>query len=167
MDDYVIQFEEFDGFTGFDDAALTEIFKEGLTPQILSRCYGLEVIPATLTTWKEKARLFHRHYLKLQQQQSHQAGQPQQQQQSGLRRCYTTKGFLPEASEVDEKWTVIQSWGLSSYSRSVYILIPLLCSHSSSARTTCSVTAILAPTFHRIRTIMHRHSFPVNSALPS
>jgi hypothetical protein len=28
MDDYVIQFEEFEGFTGFDDAALAEIFKE-------------------------------------------------------------------------------------------------------------------------------------------
>jgi hypothetical protein len=89
VDDYVIWFEEFEGFTSFDDTALTKIFKEGLTPQILSCCYSLEVIPATLTTWKEKARLFHWHHLKLQQQQCHQAGQPQQQQQqSGLHCCY-------------------------------------------------------------------------------
>jgi hypothetical protein len=84
MDDYVIQFEEFEGFTSFNDAALAEIFKEGLSPQILSCCYGLKVILVTLTTWKEKARLFHWYYLELQQQQCHQAGQPQQQQQSGL-----------------------------------------------------------------------------------
>jgi hypothetical protein len=83
MDDYVIWFKEFEDFTGFDDAALTEIFKEGLSPQILSCCYGLKNILVTLTTWKEKARLFHWHYLKWQQQQHHWAGQPQQQQQSG------------------------------------------------------------------------------------
>jgi hypothetical protein len=85
VDDYVVRFEEFEGFTSFDDTALTEIFKEGLTPQILSCCYGLEVIPSTLAIWKEKARLFHHHYLELQQQQHHWAGQPQQ-QQSGLHR---------------------------------------------------------------------------------
>jgi hypothetical protein len=74
MDDYVIQFEEFKGFTSLDDATLTKIFKEGLSPQIISCCYSLEVILATLATWKERARIFHRHYLKLQQQQCHQAG---------------------------------------------------------------------------------------------
>jgi hypothetical protein len=84
-DDYVIWFEEFEGFTGFDDTALTKIFKEGLSPQILSCCYSLENILVTLTTWKEKARLFHQQYLELQQQQHHRAGQPQQQQQSGSR----------------------------------------------------------------------------------
>jgi hypothetical protein len=30
VDDYVIQFDKFEGFTGFNNAALTEIFKEGL-----------------------------------------------------------------------------------------------------------------------------------------
>jgi hypothetical protein len=74
--------------------------------------------------------------------------------------------FLPEASEVGEKWTVIQNWGFAGYRRSVYILIPLLRSHSSSAHTTCSVTAVSVPTFHWISAIRRRHSFPINSALP-
>jgi hypothetical protein len=42
VDDYVICFEEFEGFTGFDDTALVKAFKEGLAPQILLCCYGLE-----------------------------------------------------------------------------------------------------------------------------
>jgi hypothetical protein len=63
--------EEFEGFTSFNDATLIEIFKEGLSPQILSHCYSLENIPVTLTAWKEKASLFHWHYLELQQQQCH------------------------------------------------------------------------------------------------
>jgi hypothetical protein len=37
MDDYVVQFEEFEGLTGFDNAALAKIFKEGLAPK---SCYG-------------------------------------------------------------------------------------------------------------------------------
>jgi hypothetical protein len=81
MDDYIVQFEEYEGFTGFDDATLMESFKEGLTPSILSCCYGLETVPSTLTAWKEKSRLFYRNYIKQQQQQQHQWGQPQQQQQ--------------------------------------------------------------------------------------
>jgi hypothetical protein len=79
VDDYVVQFEEFEGFTGFDDTALIEAFKEGLAPQILSRCYGLETVPTMLAAWKEKSRLFYHNYIKLQQQQQHQRGQPQQQ----------------------------------------------------------------------------------------
>jgi hypothetical protein len=71
MDDYVVWFEEFEGLTGFDDTALAEIFKEGLAPQILSWCYGLEHIPMTLTAWKEKSRLFARHLAKLHQHQRH------------------------------------------------------------------------------------------------
>jgi hypothetical protein len=68
VDDYIIQFGE---FAGFDDAALAEIFKEGLSPQILLCCYGLENIPMTLAAWKEKSRLFSCHLTELQQQQHH------------------------------------------------------------------------------------------------
>jgi hypothetical protein len=32
VDDYVVWFKKFEGFTGFDDTTLTEIFKEGLSP---------------------------------------------------------------------------------------------------------------------------------------
>jgi hypothetical protein len=78
-DDYVVCFKEYEGFTGFDDMALVEAFKEGLAPQILSCCYGLETVPTTLTAWKEKSRLFYRNYIELQQRQQHQQGQPQQQ----------------------------------------------------------------------------------------
>jgi hypothetical protein len=79
VDDYVIQFEEHKGFTGFDDAALVEIFKEGLLAGILSCCYGLEAVPSTLASWKEKSRLFYHNYVELQQ---HSRGpQPQQCQQ--------------------------------------------------------------------------------------
>jgi hypothetical protein len=81
MDDYIVHFEEYEGFTGFDNAALMESFKEGLTPSILSHCYGLETVPTTLVSWKEKSRLFYRNYIELQQWQQHQRGQPQQQQQ--------------------------------------------------------------------------------------
>jgi hypothetical protein len=82
VDDYIIQFKEHKGFTGFDDAALVEIFKEGLLAGILSCCYSLEAIPSTLTAWKEKSRLFYRNYVKLQQWQQHSWGpQPQQCQQ--------------------------------------------------------------------------------------
>jgi hypothetical protein len=87
MDDYIIQFEEFEGPMGFDNAALAEIFKEGLAPQILSWCYGLEHIPTTLTAWKEKSRLFACHLAELHQHQHHQnlgQTQPQQQQQQRL-----------------------------------------------------------------------------------
>jgi hypothetical protein len=79
VDDYIVHFEEFEGFTGFDDTALIEALKEGLAPQILSHCYGLETVPMTLTAWKEKSRLFYHNYAELQQQQQHQQGQPQQQ----------------------------------------------------------------------------------------
>jgi hypothetical protein len=85
MDNYVIWFEEFEGLTAFDDAALAEIFKEGLAPQILSWCYGLEHVPMTLTAWKEKSRLFAHHLAKLHQYQRHRnlgQTQPQQQQRS-------------------------------------------------------------------------------------
>jgi hypothetical protein len=85
VDDYVIRFEEFEGLTGFDDAALAEIFKEGLAPQILSQCYGLEHVPTMLTAWKEKSRLFACHLVELHQHQRHQnpgQTQPQQQQHS-------------------------------------------------------------------------------------
>jgi hypothetical protein len=81
VDDYIIHFEEYEGFTSFDDATLMETFKEGLTPSILSHCYGLETVPSTLAAWKEKSRFFYSNYVKLQQQQQHQWGQPQQQQQ--------------------------------------------------------------------------------------
>jgi hypothetical protein len=81
MDDYIVCFEEYEGFTSFDDATLMESFKEGLTPSILSCCYSLETILTTLMVWKEKSRLFYQNYVKLQQQQQHQQGQPQQQQQ--------------------------------------------------------------------------------------
>jgi hypothetical protein len=81
VDDYIICFEEYEGFTSFDDAALVESFKEGLTPSILSCCYSLKTIPMTLTAWKEKSRLFYQNYVELQQWQQHQQGQPQQQQQ--------------------------------------------------------------------------------------
>jgi hypothetical protein len=81
VDDYIVQFEEYEGFTSFDDATLMESFKEGLTPSILSRCYGLETVLTTLAAWKEKSRLFYRNYIELQQWQQHQWGQPQQQQQ--------------------------------------------------------------------------------------
>jgi hypothetical protein len=85
VDDYVVWFEEFEGLTGFDDAALAEIFKEGLAPQILSRCYGLEHVPMTLTAWKEKSRLFTHHLAELHQHQHHQnPGQTQPQQQQRL-----------------------------------------------------------------------------------
>jgi hypothetical protein len=67
MDDYVIHFKEFKGFTGFDDTALIEAFKEGLAPQILSHCYGLETVPMMLAVWKEKSRLFYHNYVELQQ----------------------------------------------------------------------------------------------------
>jgi hypothetical protein len=66
MDNYIICFEEYKGFTSFDNATLMETFKEGLTPSILSCCYGLEVVPTTLMAWKEKSRLFYRNYVKLQ-----------------------------------------------------------------------------------------------------
>jgi hypothetical protein len=81
VDNYIVCFEEYKGFTGFDNAALVESFKEGLTPSILSCCYGLKTIPSTLTAWKEKSRLFYLNYIEQQQQQQHQQGQPQQQQQ--------------------------------------------------------------------------------------
>jgi hypothetical protein len=82
VDDYIIQFEEHEGFTRFDDAALVEIFKEGLSAGILSHCYGLEAVPLMLTAWKEKSRLFYRNYIELQQWQQHSWGpQPQQCQQ--------------------------------------------------------------------------------------
>jgi hypothetical protein len=67
VDDYVICFEEFKGFTGFDDTALVEAFKEGLASQILLCCYSLETIHTTLAAWKEKSRLFYHNYVKLQQ----------------------------------------------------------------------------------------------------
>jgi hypothetical protein len=85
VDDYVVWFEEFEGLTGFDDAALAEIFKEGLAPQILSQCYSLEHVPMTLTAWKEKSRLFACHLAELHQHQHHWnlgQTQPQQQQRS-------------------------------------------------------------------------------------
>jgi hypothetical protein len=67
VDDYIVCFEEYEGFMGFDDTALIEAFKEGLAPQILSCCYGLETVPMTLVAWKEKSRLFYRNYVELQQ----------------------------------------------------------------------------------------------------
>jgi hypothetical protein len=45
VDDYIIHFEEYEGFTSFDDTTLMESFKEVLTPSILSCCYGLETVP--------------------------------------------------------------------------------------------------------------------------
>jgi hypothetical protein len=54
VDDYIIHFEEYEGFTSFDDAALMESFKEGLTPSILSCCYSLETVLITLVAWKER-----------------------------------------------------------------------------------------------------------------
>jgi hypothetical protein len=67
VDDYVVRFEEHEGFTGFDDAALVEIFKEGLSAGNLSRCYSLEAIPSMLAAWKEKSRHFYHNYVELQQ----------------------------------------------------------------------------------------------------
>jgi hypothetical protein len=78
MDNYIIHFEEYEGFTSFDDAILIESFKEGLAPSILSCCYSLKTILSMLTTWKARSRLFYQNYIELQQ---HQWGQPQQQQQ--------------------------------------------------------------------------------------
>jgi hypothetical protein len=91
VDDYVIQFEEFEGFMGFNDAVLVKIFKEGLSSQILSHCYSLETIPTMLTAWKEKGHLFYHNYIRLQQQQHHWGLQPQQQQQQV--HCQTQPGL--------------------------------------------------------------------------
>jgi hypothetical protein len=66
VDNYIIWFEEHEGFTRFDDAALMEIFKEGLSSGLLSCCYGLEAVPSTLAAWKEKSRLFYHNYIELQ-----------------------------------------------------------------------------------------------------
>jgi hypothetical protein len=44
VDDYVVCFEEYKGFMGFNDTALIKAFKEGLAPLILSCCYSLETI---------------------------------------------------------------------------------------------------------------------------
>jgi hypothetical protein len=99
VDNYVIQFEEFEGLTGFDDAALAEIFKEGLAPQILSWCYGLEHVPTMLTAWKEKSRLFTCHLAELHQHQHHQnpgQTQPQQQQHS---QCQPTPGTSHQGTQ--------------------------------------------------------------------
>jgi hypothetical protein len=79
VDNYIVQFKEFKDFTGFNNAALIEIFKEGLSSQILSHCYSLETTPIMLTAWKEKGCFFYHNYVKLQQH--HQGSQPHQQQQ--------------------------------------------------------------------------------------
>jgi hypothetical protein len=73
-----------------------EIFKEGLSAGILCHCYGLEAIPSTLTTWKEKSRLFYHNYVKLQQWQQHSQGpQPQQHQQQ----CQPQPGSSHQGSQ--------------------------------------------------------------------
>jgi hypothetical protein len=79
VNDYVIQFEEFEEFMVFDDAVLIRIFKEGTSSQILSHCYSLETVPMMFTAWKEKGHLFYCNYIELQQH--HQGLQPQPQQQ--------------------------------------------------------------------------------------
>jgi hypothetical protein len=79
VNDYVVWFEEFEGFMGLNDAALVEIFKEGLSSQILFHCYSLETVPMMLVAWKEKGHLFYHNYVELQHH--HQGLQPQQQQQ--------------------------------------------------------------------------------------
>jgi hypothetical protein len=45
VDDYVVWFEEFEGLMGFDDAALAEIFKEGLAPQICRGAMAWSTFP--------------------------------------------------------------------------------------------------------------------------
>jgi hypothetical protein len=68
-DDFIVQFEEYESFTGFNETALIDLFKDGLSLHILSHIYGLATMPTTLHEWKEKAWQFHCQYLELQQRQ--------------------------------------------------------------------------------------------------
>jgi hypothetical protein len=79
-DDFVMRFEEYESFTGFDETALVDLFKDGLSPHILSCIYGLATMPTTLHEWKEKAQQFHHQYLELQQHQKAGSSLPGQHQ---------------------------------------------------------------------------------------
>jgi hypothetical protein len=76
-------------------------------------------------------------------------------------------GFCLRWSDVGGKLTVNSTWGLLLYNRSVYILMPLFCSHPSSACTMWSSTAVSALHCHLISAITRLHSFPVKVARSS
>jgi hypothetical protein len=65
-DDFIVQFKEYESFMGLDKMALIDLFKDVLSPYILSCIHGLAAMPVSLHEWKEKAQQFHCQYLELQ-----------------------------------------------------------------------------------------------------
>jgi hypothetical protein len=52
---YIMNFEEYEFKTGYDDTALMEIFKDGMNVPLLKKIYGLQVMPTNLKGWKQWA----------------------------------------------------------------------------------------------------------------
>ena len=61
-DEYIVAFEEYEHYTGWDDKALMDQFEQGLQHGLKASIYRLENMPATLQGWKQYARKFDRQW---------------------------------------------------------------------------------------------------------
>lgn len=64
---YVANFEVLEPLVGYNDEALTEIFKSGLPDHLLKQIYSMTDMPSTLKTWKQFAMRFDRQNRELQE----------------------------------------------------------------------------------------------------
>lgn len=61
-DEYIVTFEEYAGYTGWDDKALMDQFEKGLKSSLTASIYRLENMPTTLQGWKQWARKLDRQW---------------------------------------------------------------------------------------------------------
>jgi hypothetical protein len=50
---YIMNFEEYEFKTGYNDTALIEIFKDSMNMPLLKKIYALPMMPANLKEWKQ------------------------------------------------------------------------------------------------------------------
>ena len=70
-DEYVANFKELMGLTGFNDAALKTEFEHGLSHSLVTKIYTLQHHPTTLKEWMEAAVTFDRLARKMDQRHKH------------------------------------------------------------------------------------------------
>jgi hypothetical protein len=53
LNDYILDFEEQEDSTGYNDQALITLFVTGLSPQSIRQIHSMTPMPANLAEWKQ------------------------------------------------------------------------------------------------------------------
>jgi hypothetical protein len=65
VDEYIVDFEQWEALTEYNDKALSDEFKRGLHHALLRQIFSLPSVPSTLAEWKKWSCQFYRQYQEL------------------------------------------------------------------------------------------------------